>query len=77
MADPHELTTLSEVTGVDVQHIQIDWDDFESAAGAEISEMVRWFDEKGYSVDVTGLRSRYPGLMTLGDYLLASRWNGR
>ncbi len=59
------VAALSEVTGDDVQHIQIDWDDHETAFGAEISEMVRWFDEKGYSVDVTGLRSRYPGLMTL------------
>ena len=40
-------------------------------------KMVRWFDEEGYSVDVAGLRSRYPDLMTLKDYLLAAGWNDR
>ncbi len=71
------VAALSEVTGVDVQHIQIDWDNHETASGAEISEMVHWFDEVGYSVDVAGLRSRYPDLMTLEDYLLAAGWNDR
>ena len=39
--------------------------------------MTRWFDEVGYSVDVAGLRSRYPNLTTLEDYLLAAGWNDR
>ena len=71
------VIALSEVTGVDVQYIQINWDDYESALGAEMSDMARWFDEEGYSVDVAGLRSRYPDLMTVEDYLLAAGWNDR
>jgi uncharacterized protein YbjT (DUF2867 family) len=70
------VAVLSEVTGVDVQYVQIDWDDYEIAAGAEISDMVRWFDSEGYSVDVADLRSRYPGLMTFRDYLHTAGWNG-
>lgn len=71
------VAALSEITGVNVQYIQIDWDDYEIALGAEMSDMVRWFDNEGYSVDVEGLRSRYPGLMTVQDYLLIAGWNDR
>ena len=71
------VAALSEVTGVDVQYGQIDWDDYQIAQGAELTEMVRWFDNEGYSVDVAGLRSRYPGLTTLRDYLLTEGWNER
>ena len=71
------VAALSEVTGVNVEYVQIDWDDYEIALGAEMSDMVRWFDNEGYSVDVEGLRSRYPGLMTVQDYLLTAGWNDR
>lgn len=69
------VATLSKVSGVDVQYVQIDWDEFETEVGAEMSDMARWFDAEGYAVDVDGLRARYPGLKTLEDYLQIAGWN--
>lgn len=68
------VAAVSEVTGVNVQHIQIEWDDYELAFGEEMSDMLHWFDDEGYSADVEGLRSRYPGLMTVEDFLIAAGW---
>lgn len=69
------VATLSNVSGVNVQYVQVDWDEFEVEVGAEMSDMTRWFDADGYSVDVVGLRARYPELKTLEDYLLAEGWD--
>ena len=69
------VATLSKVSGVDVQYVQIDWDEFETEVGAEMSDMVRWFDAEGYAVDVDSLRARYPNLKTLEDYLQIAGWN--
>ena len=68
-------SVVSSVTGIEVQHIQVNWADYEIAVGTEIADMVRWFNDVGYSADLGRLRARYPGLMTIEDYLVAENWN--
>ena len=36
--------------------------------------LFRWYEEVGYTADVEGLRERYPGLVTLEEYLRATGW---
>ena len=57
------------------EYVQIDWDEFETEVGAEMSDMARWFDAEGYAVDVDSLRARYPNLKTLEDYLRIAGWD--
>lgn len=60
---------MGEVLGRPVEYVQIPWSDYEAGAGEEVALMTRWFDEVGYSVDVRALRARYPGLLTVRQYL--------
>jgi len=67
-----ELTTImSDVFGRPVEHVQVSYDQFEEAAGGEIAEMYRWFAEEGYDVNIEALRSEYPNLETVREYLAA------
>jgi len=68
------VDALSVTIGMDVHHQQIGWDSFEKDAGEEMTVMVRWFDETGYSVDVESLRQQYPDLLTYEQYLLSLDW---
>ena len=68
---------ISTVLSVDVQHIQVSWEDYEVVAGTEITEMVRWFDEVGYAADIERLRDEHPDLLTVEDYLTGEGWNNR
>ena len=69
------VATLTRVTGFDLRYVQTDWGEFEAANGPEMTEMLHWFDETGYSADVEGLRARYPGLTTVEEYLFLAGWN--
>jgi uncharacterized protein YbjT (DUF2867 family) len=64
------VDVLSFTMGLNVHHQQIPWRTFEADAGEEMTIMVRWFDEKGYSVDVEALRKEYPGLLTFEQFML-------
>ena len=66
--------TLSRGLGLDIHHQQITWERFEKEAGEEITIMQRWFDEKGYDVDVEALRLKYPDLLTYAQYLETLNW---
>lgn len=69
------VDALSATLGVNVHHQQISWEAYEKEAGEEMTIMVRWFDEKGYSVDVEALRQKYPDMLTYEQYLLSLDWN--
>lgn len=69
------VATLSQAAGLDVRHEQLTWTDYETQAGEEMTEMLRWFDETGYSVDVAALRGRFPKLLTYREYLESLDWN--
>lgn len=60
---------LSEVFGKEFEYVQPSWEDFEAEAGEEIADMVRWFEDGGYSVDIDALKARYPNLQTAAEFL--------
>ena len=68
------VDALSLAVGTEIRHRQVTWDAYREQNGEEIAEMVRWFDESGYDADVSGLRSRYPNLLTYRQYLQGLDW---
>lgn len=60
---------FSEVTGRNVQYIQISWDTFKEKMGEESTIMFHWFEEKGYEADIEALRKEYPALKSLKAFL--------
>ena len=65
---------LSYSIGLDIHHQQISWESFENQAGEEMTLMTRWFDEKGYGIDVAALREQYPNLKTYREFLREIDW---
>jgi uncharacterized protein YbjT (DUF2867 family) len=65
---------LSSAIGVKVVLQQVSWEELEESAGEEITLMIRWFDEEGYSADVTSLRKQYPALKTVHEYISGLNW---
>ena len=65
---------LSRAVGLDVHHQQITWNSYAQQAGEEMTLMTRWFDEKGYDVDVEALRQQYPQLTSLPQFLENLDW---
>lgn len=60
---------FSRVSGREVRYQQVPWDQFEERAGHEMTVMYRWFEEKGYSVDITAVRQNYPALTAFNRWL--------
>jgi len=69
------VDALSRAVGLDVHHQQITWSAFESQAGEEITLMMKWFDKKGYSVDIVQLRKEFPELLSFPQYLENLNWD--
>lgn len=69
------IDVLSRSVGREVIHQQLDWAAYQEQNGEEMTVMLRWFDESGYNVDITALRSQYPNLLTYQEYLQGLNWN--
>lgn len=69
------VDVLSRTIGVEVNHQQLSWDAYQEQNGEEMTEMLRWFNEGGYNVDISALRSQYPNLLTYQEYLQSVDWN--
>lgn len=71
--DELSMTRLAEafgrMIGRNVQYAQVPWDKFEQKVGPEITTMYRWFEDVGYSVDITALRQEHPNLMSFERWL--------
>lgn len=63
------MTVLGNAVGQPVQQVQVSWADYEADAGEEMTVMMKWFDDVGYSVDVSALRADYPWMVRFEDYL--------
>ncbi len=76
--DDHSQQEVAElfarVTGKDVNYVRVPWDEFEEQQGEEMAIMETWFENVGYSADVSGLRSKYPWLTSSEQYLKESDW---
>ncbi len=65
-------TAVSQVAGHEVKYVQIPWEAFQQQAGEELTVMYRWFEEKGYHVDINEVRSEYPLTHTFNRWLEAN-----
>ena len=65
--------TLGRITGHEVRYDQVPWDQFEQAAGREMTIMYRWFETVGYHVDIAAVRREHPNLMSLERWV-QSKW---
>ena len=74
------MTQLAEafgrITGRNVQYVQIPWNDFEQTAGPQMTQMYRWFQDVGYSVDIPALRQENANLVGFERWL-QSQWRLR
>ncbi|HEX7360226.1 MAG TPA: NmrA/HSCARG family protein [Bryobacteraceae bacterium] len=62
---------FTKASGREVRYQQIPWEPFEQRAGAEMTTMFRWFENTGYDVDISTIRSEYPNLMNFARWLNA------
>ena len=67
-------SALSRAAGREVQYRQVPWEEFEKQSGREMAIMYRWFQDKGYHVDIDAVRREYPGLASF-DRWLNSTWH--
>lgn len=63
------LALFTEVLGRPVEQVQPSWDEFRSMTNDEIADMYHWMERHGYAVDLAALRARYPGLITVRQFL--------
>lgn len=63
---------LSRIGMREVRYVQTPWDEFERQGGHELAVMYRWFETKGYHVDLDEVRREYPQTMTFNRWLESS-----
>lgn len=73
---PEVALTFARMIGKEVRHVHIGWDEFRRAAGEEIFEMYRWFEEEGYDADLAALQGEGHRLIPLEEYLRRHGWEG-
>jgi len=66
--------SMARVLGHPVQYHQIPWDEYTATAAPTAVARESWYLENSDPVDVDALRTRYPWLMTLEEYLRAAGW---
>lgn len=71
---PGTASAFARITGREVRHVRVPWEEFRQAAGQEIYDMYRWFEQEGYEADIGAVRSEYPELSTLADYFQRHDW---
>jgi uncharacterized protein YbjT (DUF2867 family) len=64
---------FSRRLGREVSYVQAPWDQFEQNTGRESAMMFRFFEEKGYHVDISAVRQEIPQLHSF-DAWLNSAW---
>lgn len=60
---------FTRASGREVRHQQIPWEQFEQHVGQELTTMYRWFENTGYDVDISAIRSEYPKLTSFERWL--------
>ncbi len=64
---------LSGAIGREVQYQQVPWEQFDKQTSEDYGLMFRWFDNVGYSVDISALRQDHPNLLTF-EHWLHTNW---
>ena len=70
---PQAAEVFSETLGRPVQFEEVPLDML-AARNPEAGAMYAWFRDKGYTVDVQGMRARFPWLKTFGEWARAAGW---
>lgn len=73
---PEVALTFARVIGKEVRHVPTGWDEFRRAAGDEVFEMYRWFEDEGYEADLAALRAEGHRLTSLEAHLRRHGWEG-
>ncbi len=60
---------FTRAAGRPVAYQQIPWELFQQHAGEEMTIMYRWFENTGYDVDISAIRSEYPNLTNFERWL--------
>ena len=68
------VDTYSDVMGREIVYTQLPLEQYLQTMPKPLRPLFKWYDEVGYTADVAGLRTRYPNLMTLDQYLRATGW---
>jgi len=63
------VQALSRAVGRDVEYRQAPWGDFEAQSGPDVATMYRWFQDVGYSADISAVRQEYPRLTSFDRWL--------
>lgn len=66
--------SMGRVLGHPVEYYQIPWDEFTATATPTAVAREGWYLDNSDPIDVDALRTRYPWLMTLEEYLRAEGW---
>ncbi|ARV57268.1 NmrA family protein [Nostocales cyanobacterium HT-58-2] len=66
--------SFSRVINQPVRYVQLSWEQFNQFAGEELTIMMKWLEEVGYSADILALRQEYSELSTLEHYLRTHGW---
>jgi len=72
---PQVAQTFSAALGSDVQYMQETLDPAE-ARSTDGGKLLSWFNEAGYEADIPTLRTEYPRMMTLSDWIANGFWAG-
>jgi uncharacterized protein YbjT (DUF2867 family) len=65
--------TFGGVLGVPARFRSLPIPQLRAVAGDEMADMFQWFNTSGYQADIPALRTRYPFLSTLEDWVKANR----
>lgn len=60
---------FNRISPHEVRYVQTDWQEFEQHAGHELAVMYRWFEDKGYHLDLDEVRREYPNATTFNRWL--------
>ena len=69
--------TMSRQLGRPVIYEQIPWEEYTATASPVVISQVAWSLQNAVSMDMDGLRSEFPWLLSVEDYLLSADWAER
>lgn len=73
MTMPQVAQIFSEALGKEIVFEQVELPEL-AGSNPGLVPMYTWLAERGYQVDIPGLRARYPWVKTLGEWVQSARW---
>ena len=73
---PRAAALFGRVIGRPVRYVQVPMEDVRRAMGEEMATMYTWFNQAGFAANIPALRTIYPALTTLEQWLRGTGWPG-